>query len=85
VSVEGGTKACEHTDLPLVRGKKAISLERQVRIVAGSLVLIGVILGTWVHPYFYGLSGFVGAGLLFAGISDTCGMGMLLSKMPWNQ
>lgn len=85
VSVEGGTKACEQTDLPLIRGKKAISLERQVRIVAGSLVLIGVILGATIHPYFYGLSGFVGAGLLFAGISDTCGMGILLSKMPWNQ
>ena len=50
VSVEGGTKACEKTDLPLVRGKKAISLERQVRIVAGSLVMIGVVLGWLVHP-----------------------------------
>jgi len=85
VSVEGGTKACEQTDLPLIRGKKAISIERQVRIVAGSLVLIGVILGTWLHPYLYGLSAFVGAGLLFAGISDTCGMGIMLSKMPWNK
>ena len=85
VNVEGGTKACEAAGLPLVHGKKAISLERQVRIVAGSLVLIGVVLGWQVHPAFYGLSGFVGAGLLFAGISDTCGMGILLSKMPWNQ
>ena len=85
VSVDGGTKACETVGLPLVRGKKAISLERQVRIVAGSLVLIGVLLGFFVHPAFFGLSGFIGAGLLFAGISDTCGMGMLLSKMPWNQ
>src|SRR6478609_3433717 len=85
VNVEGGTKACEAAGLPLVHGKKAISLERQVRIVAGSLVLIGVVLGWQVHPAFYGLSGFVGAGLLFAGISDTCGMGILLSKLPWNQ
>lgn len=85
VSVEGGTNACEQTDLPLVRGKKAISLERQVRIAAGSLVLLGVILGWQVHPGFYGLSAFVGAGLVFAGITDTCGMGILLSKMPWNQ
>ena len=85
VNVEGGTKACEQSDLPLVRGKKAISLERQVRIVAGSLVLIGVILGWQVHPAFYGLSGFIGAGLLFAGISNTCGMGMMLAKMPWNK
>ena len=85
VNVEGGTNACVTAGLPLVRGKKAISLERQVRIVAGSLVLLGVTLGWQVHPAFYGLSGFVGGGLLFAGISDTCGMGMLLSKMPWNQ
>jgi rhodanese-related sulfurtransferase len=85
VNVEGGTKACEQSDLPLVRGKKAISLERQVRIVAGSLVLIGVILGWQVHPAFYGLSAFIGGGLLFAGLSDTCGMGMMLAKMPWNK
>jgi rhodanese-related sulfurtransferase len=85
VNVEGGTKACEQSDLPLVRGKKAISLERQVRIVAGSLELNGVILGFSVHEAFFGLSGFIGAGLLFAGITDTCGMGMMLAKMPWNK
>jgi hypothetical protein len=62
-----------------------ISLERQVRIAAGLLVLAGVVLGTWVHPAFYGLSAFVGAGLTFAGITDWCGMGLLLARMPWNQ
>jgi rhodanese-related sulfurtransferase len=85
LSVEGGTKACEQTDLPLTRGKKSISLERQVRIVAGSLVLVGVVLGWQVHPALYGISAFIGAGLVFAGISNTCGMGMVLSRMPWNQ
>lgn len=85
VSVEGGTKAWEEAGLPVVRGKKAISLERQVRIAAGSLVLIGVALGFLVHEWLFGLSGFIGAGLLFAGITDTCGMGMLLARMPWNQ
>lgn len=84
-NVEGGTLACEDSGLPLVRGNKVMSLERQVRIAAGSLVLIGVILGWLVHPYFIGLSVFVGAGLVFAGITDTCGMGMLLARMPWNQ
>jgi rhodanese-related sulfurtransferase len=84
VNVEGGTLACESAGLPLVRGKKAISLERQVRIAAGSLVLLGVVLGWLVHPYFVGLSAFVGAGLVFAGVTDTCGMGMLLARMPWN-
>jgi rhodanese-related sulfurtransferase len=85
VNVEGGTQAWESANLPVVRGKKAISLERQVRIVAGTLVLIGAILGYFVNPAFIGLSAFVGAGLAFAGLTDTCGMGMLLAKMPWNQ
>ena len=85
VNVEGGTLACEAANLSVVRGKKSISLERQVRIAAGFLVLLGVILGVNVHPYFLGLSAFVGAGLMFAGITDTCGMGMMLAKMPWNQ
>ena len=85
VNVEGGTQACLAAGLPVVRGKKAISLERQVRIAAGSLVLIGVALGWLVHPGFFGLSAFVGAGLVFAGVTDSCGMGMLLARMPWNQ
>jgi len=85
VNVEGGTLACEQAGLPLVRGKKAISLERQVRIAAGSLVLLGAVLAWLVHPAFIGLSAFVGAGLVFAGVTDTCGMGMMLAKMPWNR
>jgi rhodanese-related sulfurtransferase len=85
VNVEGGTMACIEAGLPVVRGKKAMSLERQVRIAAGSLVLIGAVLAWLVHPAFIGLSAFIGAGLVFAGITDTCGMGMLLAKMPWNQ
>ncbi len=85
VNVEGGTLAWDEAGLPVVRGKEAISLERQVRIAAGSLVLIGALLSWFVHSYFAGLSAFVGAGLMFAGITDTCGMGMMLAKMPWNQ
>jgi rhodanese-related sulfurtransferase len=85
VSVEGGTSAWHSAGLPVVQGKKAISLERQVRIAAGFLALVGGLLGIFVHPYFAGLSAFVGAGLMFAGITDTCGMAMLLAKMPWNQ
>ncbi|MCA9006992.1 MAG: rhodanese-like domain-containing protein, partial [Planctomycetaceae bacterium] len=79
VSVEGGTKAWEAEGLPVNRGKKAISLERQVRIAAGFLVLTGAMLGMFVNPWFSGLSAFVGAGLMFAGITDTCGMAMLLA------
>lgn len=85
VNVEGGTLACVEAGLPVVRGKKAMSLERQVRIAAGLLVLLGALLGWLVHPAFVGLSAFVGAGLVFAGITDTCGMGMVLARMPWNQ
>ena len=85
VNIEGGTMACVEAGLPVVCGKKAISLERQVRIAAGSLVLLGAVLGWFVHPAFVGLSAFIGAGLVFAGITDTCGMGMILARMPWNQ
>jgi rhodanese-related sulfurtransferase len=85
VNVVGGTAAWEQAGLPVIRGQKAISLERQVRIAAGSLVLTGTILGYFVNPYWLGLSAFVGAGLVFAGITDTCGMGMLLARMPWNR
>jgi rhodanese-related sulfurtransferase len=85
VNVEGGTLAWAECGLAVVRGKKAISLERQVRIAAGSLVLLGALLGWLVHPALVGLSAFVGAGLVFAGVTDTCGMGLLLARMPWNQ
>ncbi len=86
VVVEGGTLAWIEANLPVKRGmSKVISLERQVRIVAGSLVLTGILLGWFVHPGFFGLSAFVGAGLVFAGITDFCGMGLLLAKMPWNK
>jgi rhodanese-related sulfurtransferase len=86
VNIEGGTSAWEAAGLPVSRsGAKAISLERQVRIAAGVLVLTGVLFGWLVHPGFYGLAGFVGVGLLFAGVTDWCGMGLLLARMPWNQ
>ncbi len=83
--LEGGTLAWLAADLPAIHGPKGLPLERQVRIAAGSLVLAGVALGTWVHPGFYGLSAFVGAGLVFAGLTDWCGMGLLLAKAPWNK
>jgi len=85
ICVEGGTDAWVAAGLPVVRGAvKVISLERQVRIAAGVLVLAGVMLGWQVHPVFYGLSALIGAGLTFSGITDWCGMGLLLARMPWN-
>lgn len=85
INVEGGTLAWDSCGLPVVRGKKAVSLERQVRIAAGLLVCLGALLGWLVHPAFIALSAFVGAGLIYAGVTDTCGMGLLLARMPWNR
>lgn len=83
--VVGGTAAWAAAGLPVVRGQGGIALERQVRIVAGILVLAGVGLGLGVHPGWFGLAAFVGGGLLFAGLTDWCGMGLLLARMPWNR
>jgi rhodanese-related sulfurtransferase len=85
VNVEGGTLAWESAGLPVVRGKKVMSLERQVRIAAGLLICLGALLSCLVHTAFIALSAFVGAGLVFAGVTDTCGMGLLLARMPWNR
>ncbi len=86
VIIEGGLNAVQAAQIPLQQtGNTVMSLERQVRIAAGFLVLAGVILGFVVNSGFFVLSGFVGAGLMFAGITDTCMMGMLIARMPWNR
>lgn len=85
VNIDGGTQACEQAGVPVVRGKKVLSLERQVRIAAGGIALTGAVLALTVHPWFAGIPAFIGAGLVFAGISDWCGMGLLIAKMPWNR
>ena len=56
-----------------------------MRIAAGTLVFLGAVLGYFIDPYFIGLSAFVGAGLVFSGVTDACGMGLLLTRMPWNR
>lgn len=86
VIIEGGMNAVKQSNIPLAeQGKNVIPLERQIRIVAGLLVITGAALGTWVNPALYGLSAFVGAGLVFAGVTDICAMGMLIAKAPWNK
>lgn len=86
VHVDGGTNAWTSADLPLVRGERSvISLERQVRIAAGLLSVLGVITGAWVHPAGYGVSALIGAGLVYAGVTNSCGMSMVLARLPWNQ
>ena len=84
--IDGGTQACVACGLPTEQAQSnVIGIQRQVQISAGSLVLLGVILGTWLHPGWYGLAAFVGAGLTFAGLSNTCAMALLLARMPWNR
>lgn len=89
VSVDGGTTAWDEAGLPVIRGKQTMSLERQVRITAGLIVLVsGVVALTAPSPLAgiaAGVASAVGAGLIFAGITDSCMMGLLLAKMPWNR
>lgn len=84
--LEGGLEAWKKAGLPVKLDRsQPIDIMRQVQIGAGGLVLLGVLLGFLIAPSFYALSGFVGAGLLFAGISGFCGMARLLALMPWNR
>lgn len=82
--ISGGLQAWKQAGLPTQENTSApLPLMRQVQIAGGSLVLAGIILGYTVSSIFYLLSGFVGAGLIFAGITGFCGMAQLLQKMPW--
>jgi len=84
--LEGGLDAWRAAGLPVTDNSKApMEIMRQVQITAGSLVVLGVVLGLMVQPAFLGLSAFVGAGLVFAGTTGWCGMAKLLAMMPWNR
>jgi len=84
--LEGGLDAWKKAGFGIEQTPGApMEIMRQVQITAGSLVLLGVLLGFAVSPAFFGLSGFIGAGLLFAGASGWCGMAKLLGAMPWNR
>lgn len=86
ISIEGGIIEMKRLGIKIVEEEHhVISLERQVRIAAGSLVLTGVICGLMLNPNYFAISAFVGAGLVFAGITNTCGLGLLLARMPWNK
>jgi rhodanese-related sulfurtransferase len=82
--LSGGITAWQSAGAPLARGRERWELERQVRLLAGSLVLLGI-LGNLIVPGLQWIAAFVGAGLMFAAWSNTCAMGMLLSRMPWNR
>lgn len=82
----GGLAAWKKAGLPVVADAGApLELQRQVQIAAGGMVLAGVLLGASVTPWFLLLAGFVGAGLVFAGVSGHCGLARLLMQMPWNR
>lgn len=84
--LEGGLDAWKRAGLPVEQRRgQPIEIMRQVQITAGSLVLLGVVLGFTVSPAWFGLSGFIGAGLTFAGVSGWCGMAKVLALMPWNR
>jgi rhodanese-related sulfurtransferase len=84
--LQGGTAAWEQAGLSLVSSVKTRwALERQVRLIAGLLVAAGSLLALLMDARWAYLSGFVGLGLTFAGLTDFCAMGILLQKMPWNR
>ena len=84
--IDGGMVAWASAKLPVIKGESRVwSLERQVRFTAGLFVLTGVLLAVFAHPYFLIISAFIGAGLVFSAVTDTCAMGMLLARMPWNK
>ena len=86
VSVEGGTEAWASAGLPVERaGRNVLPLDRQVQTVAGLMILTGAAIGTFVNPWGWALSAFVGVGMTMAGLTGFCPMGILLAAMPWNQ
>lgn len=93
--VEGGIAACENGGHDIkgygpnntsgcAVGRSFVSLERQVRIVAGVVTALGTLLGIFVHPLYSVIPLFVGGGLFFAGVTDRCGLALVLTKAPWN-
>lgn len=86
VSLKGGLASWRAAGGPVKEDRTApIPIQRQVMLVAGALVVLGITLGTLVHPWFVFLSGFVGAGLMVAGATGFCGMALLLAKLPYNR
>jgi rhodanese-related sulfurtransferase len=86
INVEGGTQACITAGIPVIRGKRAIPLNCQVQIITGTVVLAGAVLALVTsNLYWLALPIIIGAGLMFSGLTNTCAMGTMLSRMPWNQ
>jgi len=85
VQVEGGTDAWVKAKLPVQKGQKALGLEQQVRLIVGGMALTGAGIVLAGQPMGLALVAFMGLGMVYAGITDTCGMAMVLAKAPWNR
>ncbi len=84
--LEGGISAWEAANLTVQRsGRKIMALDRQVRIAIGLLVLIGFAIGHWLNAAGFWLCAFMGAGLVFSGVADFCGLALILARAPWNK
>lgn len=83
--LDGGVTGWVAAGNPVIRGTERLSLERQVRIAAGALAATGGLLGAFVNPLFALVPAFVGSGLVFAGVTNYCGMAMVLSRLPYNR
>jgi rhodanese-related sulfurtransferase len=83
--LEGGMSGWQSAGLSVARGRVRLSLERQVRVAAGALAAVGAGLALVANPLFALVPAFVGSGLVFAGVTDTCGMAMVLSRLPYNR
>ena len=83
--VQGGTEGWQKAGLPVKKCGSALSLERQVQIAVGSLLILKVFFGFTVHELFFVAGAAIGAGLITAGITRWCGMAQLMARMPWNR
>lgn len=84
--IEGGLDAWRKAGLPVVSDRRQpLELQRQVQIGAGSLALMGTLLGLFIWPGFFAVPAFVGAGLIMAGLTGFCGMARILMRAPWNR
>lgn len=82
----GGLNGWKTAGLPTIQDRSSpIEINRQVQMTAGSLTVLGIALGAFIHPGFYGLSAFIGAGLTFSGLTGSCAMASVLKLMPWNR
>jgi rhodanese-related sulfurtransferase len=84
-TMDGGIARWQKEKLPVIKGKSSVSLERQVRIIAGSLIALGIVLARFMDGAFIWISILISCGLIFAGITETCLMGMLLMRLPYNR